>query len=85
MSDAKCSLLLGDALGGLSDGNGAALSVDHDLEALEIAEVGAGVSLGELLGEGGLSPLSRETGSLDSLHESASAGAASDINLHSRQ
>ena len=82
-SDPKGSLLLGDDLGGLSDGGRSALSVDHDLEALEVVQVGAGLSLGELDCEGGLGPLSGETSLLGGFEEGASAGATSDIDLHS--
>ena len=85
MSDAGGSLLLGDGLHRLSDHGGAALSVDHDQEALVIVEVSAGSSLGELLGEGGRGPLSCELSLLGGGKEGASAGAASDVNLHSRQ
>ena len=70
-SDLKCSLLLGDNLGGLSDGSGSALSVDHDLEAREIAKVSTGLSLGKLNSEGSLGPLGGKTGFLGGLHESA--------------
>ena len=82
-SDLKGSLLLGDGLGGLSDGGRSALSVDHNLEALQVVQVGAGLSLGELHCEGGLGPLSGETSLLGGLEEGASAGATSDIDLHS--
>lgn len=78
----KCSLLLGDDLDLLSDGEAPLSLVDHSLEALEIAEVGTNVLLGELGGEGSLGPLVGETGSLDSLGESAGASTALNFNLH---
>ena len=76
------SLLLGDDLDLLVDGNAPLFLVDHNLEALKITEVLAGVPCSELLGEGGGSPLVSEIGLLGGLSESASASAASNGNLH---
>ena len=56
-SDVACSLLLGDNLNLLSDGEGSLLPVDHDLEALKVGEVLASGSLGELLRDGHGGPL----------------------------
>lgn len=74
ISFTHCSLLLGDDLNLLLDGEASLLSVDHNLEALEVGEVGASVSLCELLGNGGLGPLGGEVHFLGGLHEGASAG-----------
>ena len=81
-SDAGCSLLLGDDLDLLSDGEAPLSSVDHDLEALEVSQVGTGLSLGQLLGEGSLGPLGSEASLLGVLGKGAGAAAASNINLH---
>ena len=76
------SLLLGDDLDLLVDGNAPLFLVDHNLEALKVAEVLAGVPCSELLGEGGGSPLGSEIGLLGGLGKSASASAAGDRDLH---
>ena len=44
------SLLLGDNLNLLFDGEGSLFTINHNLEALEIGEVSTSLSLGELLG-----------------------------------
>ena len=84
MLGAMVDSLLGlrDDLNLLSDGEGSLLSVDHDLEALEIAEVGTGVSLNQLLCNGGSSPLCCETFLSGNLNEGASAAAALNGDLH---
>jgi len=82
-SDWDSSLLLGDHLHLLADGEGSLLSVDHDLEALEVGEVGAKTSLGQLLSNGGGGPLGGEIGFLGSSDQGASAGSFLDVNLHS--
>ncbi len=74
---------LGGGLGGRSDrfldGEGSSLSVEHDLEALEVSEVSTSSSLGQLLHEGGLLPFLGEVSSLGGLDEGASAGTTSDL------
>jgi len=77
------SLLLGDDLNLLFDGKRSLLSVDHDLEALEIGEVCAGGSLSELLGNGGSGPLGGEAFLLGSLDQSAGTAATLNVQLHS--
>ena len=77
------SLLLGDDLNLLFDGKRSLLSVDHDLEALEIGEVCAGGSLSELLGNGGSGPLGGEAFLLGSLDQSAGTAATLNVKLHS--
>lgn len=71
-------LVLGDRLDLLSDGQASLLSVDHDLEALEVGQVGARLSLGELLGDGHGGPLVSERSLLDGPEKGARAGAALD-------
>ena len=85
MGDWNCSLLLGDGLGGLADGSSSGLSVDHDLEALEVAQVGAGLFRGELLGEGHGVPLLSEALLLADSEDLASAGGAGDAHLQLRE
>ena len=81
-SDVACSLLLGDDLNLLSDGEGSLLPVDHDLEALKVGEVLASGSLGELLRDGHGGPLGGQTLLLHNLAKCASAGTTSNRNLH---
>lgn len=83
MSDCGSSLLLGDDLDLLSDGEASVLFVDHDLEALQVGQVGTGVPGGQLLSEGSGGPLLVQIGGLNSLSEGAGAGATLDANLHS--
>ena len=75
--------LFGDCLHLLFDGEGSLLSVDHDLEALEVREVGAKASLDQLLGNGGVGPLGGETGFLGSSDKGASASSFLNVKLHS--
>ena len=77
--------LLGDSLNLLLDGEASLLAVDHNLEALDVGEVGAKGSDGKLLGDGGLSPLGSEAGLLGGLDEGSSAGATLKRDLHSGQ
>ena len=74
-SDVDCSLLLGDDLNLLSDGKASLLPVDHDLEALEVGEVGTLSSLGELNGDGHGGPLVGELAFGDGLLEGSSAAS----------
>jgi hypothetical protein len=57
--------------------------VDHDLEALEVGEVGAEASLDQLLGNGGIGPLGGEIGFLASSDQGASASSFLNVKLHS--
>merc|ERR1711899_223828 len=74
-SDMDCSLLLGDDLNLLSDGEASLLPVDHDLEALEVGEVSTLSSLGELLGDGHGGPLVSELACGNGLLEGSSAAS----------
>ena len=76
------SLLLGDNLNLLADGEASLLLVNHDLEALQVSQVGTGGPLDKLLSDGSLLPLAREVRLLGNLEEGASASATLDINLH---
>jgi len=82
-SDWDGSLLLGDHLHLLADGEGSLLSVDHNLEALEVGKVSAKASLGQFLGNGGRGPLGGEIDFLAGSEESAGTGSTRDGNLHS--
>jgi len=74
-SDLEDSLLLGDDLNLLLDGEGSLLSVDHNLEALEVGEGSTEVSLSELFSDGHLGPLGVKIGLLACLDEGTSAGS----------
>ena len=77
--------LLGDSLNLLLDGEASLLAVDHNLEALDVGEVGAEASDGKFLGDGSLSPLGSEAGLLGGFDEGSSAGATLEGDLHSGQ
>ena len=79
--DVDCSLLLGNDLNLLSDSEASLLSVDHDLEALKVSEVLAFLTDGELLGNGGSSPLFVKLGFVRGLFESTSAASTLNIDL----
>ena len=64
----------------LSDSEGSLFSVEHNLEALEVGEVGTSVSLGQLLHEGGLLPGLLQTSGLRGLNQSACAGTTVHLN-----
>ena len=79
------SLLLGDNLNLLSDGEGSLLASNHSLEALNVGKVGTGLSLSELFGDGHLGPLSSESSLLGSLDEGTSAASTLNWDLHLSQ
>ena len=70
-----CSLLLGDDLNLLSDGKASLLSVDHNLESLEVGELLTFLSLSKLLSNGHGGPLFGEFCRCDGLFKSASTAA----------
>lgn len=78
----ESSLLLGDDLNLLSDGEGSLLAGNHSLESLDVSEVGTGGSLFELLGNGHLGPLGSKSSLLGSLNEGTSAATTLNGELH---
>lgn len=73
-----CALLdLGDLA---VDDLRALLAADHDLEAVEVRKLGAGLAGAQLLGPSGLVPLAVDLGRLPSLADNAGAARAGDLN-----
>ena len=75
MLDASLSLLVSD----FPDGESPSLSVDHDGESLEVTQVGAGFSLGHLLGNGKSIETLLDIGGTPSLNDVASAGSSVEV------
>ena len=79
------SLLLGDNLNLLFNGEGSLLASNHSLEALNVGEIGTGLSLSELFGDGHLGPLGGESCLLGGLNEGTSAASTLNWDLHFSQ